>query len=1090
MTAATSRDARSIDDIPSPRGLPVVGNMFAVPATRTIETLMEITRELGPIVRLRTPIGDRYIVSGLAMVDDLCDDDRFDKLVGDGQKAIRSTRPSAGLFTSDTDDPMWQRAHNILLPNFSTQAMRGYLPLMNDIASQLMQKWERLNPGEPVDVTADMTRLTLDTIALCGFGYRFNSFYRDTQHPFVDAMMDVLLETQVRGRQLPFQTRLRRRAQRRFAASNQYMEDEVAKIIAERRRAGDAGDHEDLLSCMLDGVDRRSGKKLDDANIVAQCITFLVAGHETTSGLLSFAISYLLKNPGVVEQAHEEVDRVLGTDTSVLPSYQQLQGLTYVTQILNETLRLWPTAPAFTRYPYEDAMVGGYLFPKGSVIVALTPMLHRDPEVWGSDAEEFNPDHFRPETRALLPPNAYKPFGSGQRACIGRQFAMQEAVLVLGMVLQRFELVDEFDYQLKIKESLTVKPDGLTVTLRARPGRTTGTLVVPAPPAVAVPEPPAAPQPARVGDAHGTPLLVLFGSNLGTAEGVATKIAQDGSARGFAVTLGALDDHVGELPHEGALVVVCASYNGRPPDNAERFCRWLTDPATPADAAAGLAFSVFGCGNMDWASTYQAVPTLIDDQLAARGGRRVQARGEGDARADFDGQYEDWYGRLWASLTTALTLPLEVSTASSTEPRLRLSMVNRQTTNPVVVSYRAQPATVQANRELHLGQGGGPLERSTHHLELALPPGVEYATGDHLGVLPRNNADLIRRVLARFGLDAGTYVTITPTGGAYTHLPLGEPAPLLGVLGSCVELQDVASRSDLAVLARYTTDPSQRSQLEQMAQLDEEGRTAYRKSVGVPRASVLDLLDAYPSCALPFEVYLDLLPALRPRFYSISSSPAATDRCHLTVGVLQGPARSGHGTFGGVASSHLAAGLEGSTVFVFVRKPGIPFRPPANPHVPMIMISAGTGMAPFRGFLQERAALAHQGVPVGPSMFFFGCRDPEVDLLYADELRAFEAAGVTRLALAFSRSAGAGPRYVQHLIDREQDEVWDLIGQGAVIYVCGNAATMAPGVRAALTDLHQAKTGGDDGSAQQWLADLRAGDRYLEDIWGEMAVAL
>ena len=123
--------------------------------------------------------------------------------------------------------------------------------------------------------------------------------------------------------------------------------------------------------------------------------------------------------------------------------------------------------------------------------------------------------------------------------------------------------------------------------------------------------------------------MVLFGSNLGTAEGIATRIAQDGSDRGYAVTLGALDDHTGELPHEGALVVVCASYNGHPPDNAERFCRWITDSATPSDAGSGLAFSVFGCGNMDWASTYQAVPTLIDAQLEAHGARRVHAARRG-----------------------------------------------------------------------------------------------------------------------------------------------------------------------------------------------------------------------------------------------------------------------------------------------------------------------------------------------------------------------------------------------------------------------------------------------------------------------------
>ena len=223
---------------------------------------MEMVREYGPMIRLRTPAGDRYIASGLAMIDDLCDDERFDKLVGDGQKAVRSFGRSAGLFTSDTDDPNWSKAHNILLPNFSQQAMRDYVPMMNDIATQLMQKWQRLNPGEPVDVTADMTRLTLDTIALCGFGYRFNSFYRDTMHPFVEAMYGVLGESQRRARALPIQTKLRRGASKKLAENYRYMESEVQQIIDERRRAGNVEDHKDLLSAMLTGMDKKTGQKL------------------------------------------------------------------------------------------------------------------------------------------------------------------------------------------------------------------------------------------------------------------------------------------------------------------------------------------------------------------------------------------------------------------------------------------------------------------------------------------------------------------------------------------------------------------------------------------------------------------------------------------------------------------------------------------------------------------------------------------------------------------------------------------------------------------------------------------------------------
>jgi cytochrome P450 / NADPH-cytochrome P450 reductase len=1063
------------EDFPGPAGLPFVGNVRAIDLTQPIDSLMSLAREYGPIFKLTTPRGITAVVSGVDLVSEICDDARFDKVITAGLSILAEGPVDAGLFTAHTDDPMWARGHGILMPAFSMQAMRDYMPAMVDIADQLMNKWDRLNPGEEIDVPADMTRLTLDTIALCGFGYRFNSFYRDTPHPFVQAMVRVLDESQARLRQLPIQTRLKISTQRQFEEDQAFMAGLVDDLIRKRRAMGDAPDNTDLLGRMITGVDKQTGLTLPDENIRAQCITFLVAGHETTSGLLSFAIYFLLEHPEYLDRARAEVDRVLGG--TLQPTFDQVHELTYVRQVLDETLRLWPTASGFRRHAKQDTVIGDgrYAIPEDLGMMVFSPMLQRDKSIWGEDAEEFNPDHTTPERMSAIPPNAYKPFGTGQRACIGRQFALQEAVLVLGMLLQRFELIKDPTYQLRTRVTITVKPADFHIQVRRRADRPIDNAE---PVAAATTQSKAGP---AGSNAHHTPLAVLFGSNLGTAEGIATRLAQEGTERGYDVTLGSLDDYVNQLPAKAA-VIVCSSYNGLPPDNAIKFHHWVDE--TGAEAFKDVSYTVFGCGNTEWATTYQAVPTELDAGLEQHGAKRIHPRGAGDVRGDFDAAYRNWHDTLWKDIASTLGVDAPHETDES-QPRLSITVTNRQVTNPVITSYHAQAAVVRDNHEL-LGANAG---RSTRHLEVALPSGVQYKAGDHLGVLPRNNINLIRRVMLHFGLDAGSYLTIIPNRGSHTHLPTDEPAPLLGVLGSCVELQDPATRSDIEVMAHYTSDPGQRSLLEGLVGDDDASQTRFRNEVLARGRSLLDLLEDYPASAMPFEVFLDRLPPLRPRYYSISSSPRVSpETCSVTTGVLRGPARSGIGDFNGVCSTYLESNAPNSTVFAFVREPTIAFRPPDDPQRPMIMIGAGTGLAPFRGFLQERAAQHAEGTAVATSLLFFGCRTSEDDYLYEDELRRYEADGVVKVDAVFSREGNSQRRYVQDAIVQRADEVWDLIdNQNANIYVCGNANTMAPGVRTALIQVFRMSSGtgstvGTDGNS--WLAGLRADGRFLEDIWG------
>jgi cytochrome P450/NADPH-cytochrome P450 reductase len=459
-----------LEPIPQPPGRPVIGNLLDIESDAAVQALNRIGREYRPIFKLELLGHEAVFVSGFALADELCDTQRFDKKVGRGLQQVRAFAGD-GLFTADTDDPNWRKAHSILMPAFSQEAMRGYLPMMLDLARQLTRKWARLNPGDEINVTADMTRLTLDTIGLCGFGYRFNSFYRERPHPFVEAMTRCLTESMQRSSRLPVQDRVALREHRQFEADIELMNELVDRLIKERRaQASEPTRQPDLLQYMLTGVDRQTGEALDDLNIRYQIITFLIAGHETTSGLLSFTLYLLLHHPEVLAKAYAEVDQVLGVDAGVLPSYSQVHQLRYLSQILRESLRLWPTAPAFTVHPYAaEAVIGGkYLVTGEQGVTILTGPLQRDPVVWGEDAEEFNPDHFTPEAEQQRPANAFKAFGNGMRACIGRQFAMQEATLVLGMILQQFELVDHLHYELTIKETLTQKPDNFQIQIRKR----------------------------------------------------------------------------------------------------------------------------------------------------------------------------------------------------------------------------------------------------------------------------------------------------------------------------------------------------------------------------------------------------------------------------------------------------------------------------------------------------------------------------------------------------------------------------------------------------------------------------------------------
>lgn len=250
--------------IPQPPTYGPLGNLPSLDRKTPMQGFVRLADQLGPIFRFVLPGRTVLFISSRELVADACDESRFDKNIGPGLKIVR-TFAGDGLFTSFTYESNWEKAHRILLPSFNQSSMQGYHPMMLDLAVQLVQKWQRLNPDESVDVAAEMTRLTLDTIGLCGFNYRFNSFYRDQSHPFISAMVRALDEAMNKPARPRLLDKLMVAKRTRFKADIETMNAMVDKLIADRKAGGSKID--DLLGHMLSGADPETGQRLSGENI-------------------------------------------------------------------------------------------------------------------------------------------------------------------------------------------------------------------------------------------------------------------------------------------------------------------------------------------------------------------------------------------------------------------------------------------------------------------------------------------------------------------------------------------------------------------------------------------------------------------------------------------------------------------------------------------------------------------------------------------------------------------------------------------------------------------------------------------------------
>ncbi|MEX2500320.1 MAG: assimilatory sulfite reductase (NADPH) flavoprotein subunit [Wenzhouxiangellaceae bacterium] len=547
-------------------------------------------------------------------------------------------------------------------------------------------------------------------------------------------------------------------------------------------------------------------------------------------------------------------------------------------------------------------------------------------------------------------------------------------------------------------------------------------------------------------------LTIWYGSETGNGRGVAQRLADEAEAKGFAVELASVADiqprAIGKL--ESLLLVMSTHGEGDPPEGAEALHKLIMSERAPR--LDTLKFAVFALGDSSYPDFCQT-GREFDARLEALGARRLIDRVDVDV--DFEPAEDVWRARILETLETEL----QPDGRQSTPPYLQLirgvddSYDNRPDTVPRFDRRNPFSAEVLEIAPLTVAPSTSPV----YHVELLLEDsGLEWQPGDSLGIWPSNDTRLVDEIVEVSGIDAST----TVARGDET----------------LEARQWLERRLELTLLTRPF--------VEAWAGLSESGhlskllgdRDEFAEWVGTRQ--VIDVLREYPA-GIDADSLIASLRGIAPRLYSIASSPRLSgDEIHLTVKRVGGVDDDGR-LRAGVASWQLAeAASPGDRVPVYVEaNPG--FRLPENQDAPVIMIGPGTGVAPFRAFVQQRQATGAGG----ENWLFFGARNRRTDFLYQLEWQRFRRQGdLHRLAVAFSRDQ-ADKVYVQHRLREQGRDVYDWLERGAHIYVCGDGQRMAADVHQALVDVIAAHGGKTEGQATDYLEAMKQAKRYQKDVY-------
>ncbi|CAF0827749.1 unnamed protein product [Rotaria sordida] len=609
-------------------------------------------------------------------------------------------------------------------------------------------------------------------------------------------------------------------------------------------------------------------------------------------------------------------------------------------------------------------------------------------------------------------------------------------------------------------------------------------------------------------------MVVFYGSQTGTAEDFAQRIAKQ--AKRYGISAAVCDPEECDMEElqrlttiDKHLALFClATYGeGDPTDNAQEFYEWLREDGRDLN---NLHYAVFGLGNKTY-EHYNAVGKYVDKRLTELGGVRVCELGLGDDDGNIEDDFMAWATIFWQNVCEKYELVIDAEGSSMKQYKLVDGPFSSETvfTGEIgrLKSYEKQKppfdirnpylAPVIASRELFQKD----CARSCLHLELDISnTRIKYEAGDHVAVFPSNDEILVNRIGELLNVNLDEVISLVNVDeDAQKKNPFPCPCSYRTALTYYLDLTSMPNTQILKEIAQYATDENEKALLTLMGSYSEEGKIKYKEWILDSYRSIVAILEDLSSLKPPLDHLCELLPRLHPRYYSISSSPKVhPTSVHITAIIVhfETPTKR---IAKGVATNcfkefHMKHQALSYTVHneenhchipdrfpIYIRKST--FRLPFKFQIPIIMIGPGTGLAPFRGFIQERNHFKTQGKPVGETILYYGCRNRTEDYLYEEELNYFVNEKVLELHVAFSRDQEE-KIYVTHLLKSHGQRIWKLIKEdSASLYVCGDAKNMARDVHSILIDIAQAHGNMTSEQAGTFVKELTQKGRYSQDVW-------